>query len=311
MRADLLDRVQLVCPSCTWKQGSPAALRLDRGDPGPGGEIREGSLRCVRCGAGYPIVHGVAVLVPDGHRRVAQELAAVDDPLRSLGPHPLAHYADLIPEADRAGVALGDFWPRLAALPAKGLAVDLSCSAGRALLGLGGTAGFALGVESSFVAARVAREIAATGRASLRIVDEGTFVRTVEVAVPAPPAGRVEVVVADAERPPLAPGIAGLVLAANLLERQGDPAGFVKRAASLLAPGGTLAIASPFAWWEETVPREAWLGNGDERARDALVRLLGEIGHAVVEEADLVLVLRESARLEQIVRPHLVVSRAL
>jgi SAM-dependent methyltransferase len=248
--------------------------------------------------------------MPDGHRRVAQELAAVDDPLRSLGPHPLAQFGDLLPAADREGLRLGDFWPRLAALPAKGLAVDLSCSAGRALLGLGRTAGFALGIESSFVAARIARDVAAAGRAALRIVEEGAFAREAVAEVPLPPPGRVEVVVADPERPPLAPGIAGFVLAANLLERQGDPAGFVRRSASLLAPGGILAIASPFAWWEETVPREAWLGRGEERARDALLRLLREIGHEVVEEADLELVLRESARVEQIVRPHLVVSKS-
>jgi len=310
VRADLLDRVQLVCPTCAWKHGNPAALRAERAEASPEGEVRDGSLRCVRCGASYPILHGVAVLVPDGHRRVAQESAAVEEPLRSLGAHPLAQFGDLLPEADRVGVRPGDFWPRLASLRAEGLAVDLSCSTGRALLGLGRTAGFALGIDSSWTAARLAREVLATGRARVRIVEEGAMERTLAAEVPPPPAGRVEVVVADPERPPLPPGIAGFVLAANLLERQGDPEGFVRRAASLLRPGGTLAIASPFAWWEEGVPREAWLGRGEEPARDALVRLLGDIGHEIVEEADLTLVLRETARLEQVVRPHLVVSRA-
>ena len=306
MRADLLDRVQLVCPVCTWKKGAPAALRLDRGEEGPKREIREGALKCVRCGDGYPILQGVAVLAADGHRRVSRELAEVDDPLRSLGPHPLAHFGDLLPAADRAG---GDQWPRLGALKARGLAVDLSCSLGRALLGLARSADFALGMDASFLTARLAREIASTGKATVRLVEEGAFERAVEVEVPLPPSGALEVVVADPERPPLAPGIAGFVLAAHLLERQGDPEGFLRRAASLLGPGGTLAVASPYTWWEEHAPRESWIGKGETRTRDALVALLGELGHEVVEEADLTLVLREHARLEQVVRPHLVVSR--
>ena len=72
MLAGLLDRVQLVCPSCTWRKGTPAALRLDRGEADAAGEIREGSLRCVRCRGTYPVIQGVAVLVPDGHRRASQ-----------------------------------------------------------------------------------------------------------------------------------------------------------------------------------------------------------------------------------------------
>ncbi len=83
----------------------------------------------------------------------------------------------------------------------------------------------------------------------------------------------------------------------------------MRRAASLLAPGGSLAVASPYTWWEEHAPREAWIGKGEVRTRDALVALLGELGHAVEEEADLVLILREHARLEQVARPHLVRSK--
>jgi SAM-dependent methyltransferase len=308
VRADLLDRVQLVCPSCTWKRETPAAVRIDRTDGGKT-DIREGALKCVRCSEVYPIVQGVAVLASEGYRRVAQETAEVEDPLRLLGPHPLAHFGDLLPAADRAGLDLGDFWPRLSALPASGLAVDLSCSVGRAALGLSGRAAFTVGMDTSFVTVRLARSIAASGRAPVRVVEEGAFERTTEADTSGLGAGPLEFVVAEPDRPPLPPGIAGFVLAASLLERQGDPEGFVRRAASLLKPGGTLAVASPYTWWEEQVPREGWLGKGAERTRDALVALLGSLGHGILEEADLLLVLREHARLEQRARPHLVVSR--
>ena len=298
MRADLLDRVQLVCPSCTWRRESPAAVRLDRTDGGKE-EIRDGTLRCVRCRETYPIVQGVAILAAEGHRRVAQETHEVEDPLRLVGPHALAHYGDLLPPADREGLPLGDFWPRLAALPADGLAVDLSCSVGRATLGL----------DASFLTARLARDLAASGKAPVRVVAEGAFERTLEADVSPLLGGALEFVVAEPDLPPLPPGIAGFVLAANLIERQGDPEGFLRRSASLLAPGGSLAVASPYTWWEEHAPREAWIGRGEERTRDALVALLRSFGHEVEEEADLTLVLREHARLEQVVRPHLVRTR--
>lgn len=308
MRADLLDRVQLVCPACTWKRETPAALRLDRTDGGKT-EIREGTLKCVRCGEVYPVVQGVAVIASEGYRRVAQETHEVEDPIRFAGPHLLAHFGDLLPAAGRAGLPLGDFWPRLAALPATGLAVDLSCSVGRAALGISKRAEFTVAVDASFITARLARSIAASGKAPVRVVEEGAFARDLEADVSSLLGGSLEFVVAEPDRPPLPPGIAGFVLAANLLERQGDPEGFLRRSASLLRARGSLAVASSYTWWEENVPREAWIGRGERRTRDALVAFLAGLGHDVEDEADLLLILREHARLEQVVRPHLVVSR--
>jgi len=305
MRADLLERVLLVCPSCTWKRGTPASLRLENAS-GTSTEVETGSLRCVRCSESYPIVQGVAVLASAGHRRVAQETAEVEDPVRLAGPHLLAHYGDLLPPGSGAA---GDFWQRLGDLPATGLAVDLSASVGRATLGLARKAAFALGCESSFLTARLARQVLRTGRAPVRVVEEGSFATTVDADASSLGGTNAEFVVAEPDLPPVAPGRAGFVLAANLLERQGDPEGFLRRAHELLAPGGSLAVASPYTWWEEHAPRAAWIGRGEERTRDALVALLEGWGHEVVEEADLLLVLREHSRLEQVVRPHLVLTR--
>lgn len=309
MRPDLLQRVQLVCPACTWKRNAPAAVRLENAAERDG-DVHTGVLRCVQCSEGYPIIHGVAVLSSQAHRRVSQETHQVEDPLRLLGPHLLAHFGDLLPEPARGNLSRGDFWPTLADLPAAGgLAVDLSASAGRAVLGLSRTASFVLGCEGSFITARLARESFAHRRARIRVVEEGAFTDFHDVDLTSAGAGEYEVVVADPDAPPVPPGRAALVLAANLLERQGDPEGFVRRSASLVARAGRLALASPYTWWEEHAPRDRWIGKGERPTRDALVDLLGECGLAVESEADLLLVLREQARLEQIVRPHLIVAR--
>jgi uncharacterized protein YbaR (Trm112 family) len=308
VRADLLDRVQLTCPPCTWDRGAPASLRLDRSDGGRE-EIREGSLRCVRCRESYPVLQGVAVLVPEGHRRVAQEAAALEDPVRHLAPHLLAHYGDLLPPAEREGLDGGDCWPRLGDLPAAGLAVDLAGSVGRGALGMARRAAFTLGLDASFAAVRIAREVAASGRAPVPVVEEGSLARDLVADASSLRGGPVEFAVADPERPPLPPGIATTVLAALVLERQGEPGEFLRRAASLLGPGGTLAVASPFSWWEGGLPKAPGLGDGSGRSRDVLVSLLGDCGLRVEGEEDLRLVLREHARLAQVVRPLLVRAR--
>jgi uncharacterized protein YbaR (Trm112 family) len=305
VRADLLDRVLLVCPPCTWKRGHPAALRLERGDARDG-EILDGALRCVRCSEPYPILQGVAVLVPDGWRRVAAETQEVEDPLVLAGPHLLAHFGDLLAEGDRAGLRLGDCWQRLAALEAPGLAVDLACSLGRAVLGLAKRAPFALGCESSFVTARLARSFAAAGRAPVRLVEEGANARVVEADLAPVLGGEFEFVVGDPDMPPVAPGRAGFVLAAHCLERQGDPAGFLRRADGLLDPGGRLAVCSPWSWWEEGAARLATLG-GAAGSRAAVEGFVGGLGRRLLATEDLTLVLREHARLEQVVRPELLV----
>jgi SAM-dependent methyltransferase len=308
MRADLLDRLTLVCPACTWKKGHPAALRLERGDA-VGGEIRDGALRCVKCSEQYPILQGVAVLVVDGWRRVAAETQDVEDPVRLAGPHLLAHFGDLLPEGDRAGLRLGDCWPRLGELPVDGVAVDLACSLGRAVRGLARRAAFALGCESSFVTARLARSIAAAGRAPVRLVEEGTRSRTPEADLAALGGGDFEFVVADPDLPPVAPGRASLALAAHCLERQQDPQSLLRRADALLAPGGRLAVCSPWTFWEDTGPKGAWPVSEDAPVRETLARFLATLGHSLESDADLLLVLREHARLEQVVRPQLLVFR--
>jgi SAM-dependent methyltransferase len=186
--------------------------------------------------------------------------------------------------------------------------VDLDASVGRAALGLSASADLVLACGPSFVTARFARGLARRRSVTLRLVEEGDFAEDFEVDLGDLPAGDVEFVVADPECPPVAPQRAGLVLCANLLERQSEPPRLLDRCADLLAPGGLLALASPWAWWTRHKTEVSWPPGG-RRSADAVLELLAARGHVLEERRDLELVLRDHARLEQHVRPELIVTR--
>jgi SAM-dependent methyltransferase len=278
---------------------------VDRGDP-VDGDLLDGELRCVTCRERYPVVQGVGILVPQGYRHVANETSEEQELLQLLVPHLLAHYGDLIEGNQRNSFTDSTFWRDLGALEASGVAVDLDASVGRAALGLSRSADLVLACEPSYVTARFARSMVRQGRTTVRLVDEGTFGEDFEVDVSPLLGGDVEFIVADPNRPPVAPQRANFVLAANLLERQPDPEGFLDRCNDILARDGRLALASPWSWWKQRKTEVTWPEPGVRTADAVLERLAG---HDVVERRDLHLVLRDHARLEQVLRPELLVTR--
>ena len=73
-------------------------------------------------------------------------------------------------------------------------------------------------------------------------------------------ADRVEFFQGDATN--LKPQFTGydLVLAANLIDRLGDPQRFLETIHLRLNPEGVLVLASPYTWLEEFTKKENWLG---------------------------------------------------
>ena len=66
-------------------------------------------------------------------------------------------------------------------------------------------------------------------------------------------------VLADALDPPFPGASFDAVLAINLLDSCRDPSLLLQQADALLAPGGTLVLASPFHWQEAVTPRTRWM----------------------------------------------------
>ena len=188
-------------------------------------------------------------------------------------------------------------------------ALDLGCAVGRASFELATGFGQVVGVDFSSRFIAIARRLKDRGRLRYRLTEEGELISEREVFLAdlglTSAAPRVAFHQGDAQR--LEPHLrdCDLVLAANLIDRLGNPKRFLAGLHRHLAVGGLLAIASPYNWLEEFTPRSRWVG-GRFRAGSPLTTLEGLAeklaGHftAVDEPRELEFVLRENARKFQV-----------
>ncbi|MCU0725587.1 MAG: methyltransferase domain-containing protein [Planctomycetes bacterium] len=302
MRRNLVDRLSFVCPVCSWSGSEPVPLSLSV-DREVAGEVVSGAFRCGNCPRRYPILDGVAVLDPEPLR------SAYDEP-DSLQSYLWTHYADLSHEPlDDPPPPAGDYFARLAEQPLGGLVLDLGSSVGRLAFEVSARADFVLGVERSFEAAKRAREIGRTRRVAFHLRDEGNRGRYVDFDASRLVRGNVEFVCGDAAALPLAPGVAGGILAANLVDRLRDPDHFLSRADAVLRPGGRFVLTAPFSWRPDVTETGRWLGDSVRSAREALLDWFAEHGYAVEEQAELDLTIRNHRRFFELLRPLLLRAR--
>jgi ubiquinone/menaquinone biosynthesis C-methylase UbiE len=106
------------------------------------------------------------------------------------------------------------------------------------------------------------------------------------------------------------------VLMANLLCRLPDPRASLESmggARSVVAPGGILALVSPYSWLEQHTKRDSWLGARLQDARpvssaDEIKKILGS-EFELIEEDNLPLMIREHERKYQYIVSHLMIWR--
>ena len=179
-------------------------------------------------------------------------------------------------------------------------ALDLGCAVGRASFELARHVPEVIGLDRSrsFVAA--ARRLQSEGLHVYHRLEEGEL--STPLCAEAPPGidrSRVRFGEGDACR--LSPdlGTFDLVLLANLLDRLSDPAACLHGLASIVVPGGTVLITSPYTWLETFTPRSRWLGGRREDALRPTHEHIGEhlgAGFALLDREDLPFVIREHCR---------------
>jgi SAM-dependent methyltransferase len=270
---------------------------------------REGEVLACPCGRKYAIVDGVPIVglevgaEPD--LDVTEAAGPDDSPqarqLEHLSTYLDAHWGDAY---DRG---LRPFVERLAQLPRVARAVELGCSAGRALTAL--AADHVTGIEMNFAMLRRARALldGKTVRYARRVVGrhyDPAEVRGIATAC--------ELVCADALDPPLVPGAFDRVVALNMLDSVREPDQLLAVVDGLCAPGGEIILSSPYAWQTGVVAEGRRLGGADP-AGYLTARLSAgtdlRAPYTIAEEAEVTWTLRRDARSEVSYRVHYLRAR--
>lgn len=271
----------------------------------PDGDVLEGTLACDNpaCGAVYPILDGIPILVSDlaalvraqGLMLVERDLHPATAALLAAGgpddePYPRllehlsiyldAHWGDQAtpppdgPGAQLGPLGLGELMARLGdrtAAPAE-WAVELGASVGRGLTELARGAHHVIGLDLHFGALRRARRLLSGEPLDYarRVIGRHYEPATIH---PAPlealgaPGDRtrpsISLVCGDALDPPLAPRRFGRVAALHLLDSVRSPATLLAVADKLCLTAGELLLSSPFSWQSGVVEEGERLGAAD------------------------------------------------
>jgi SAM-dependent methyltransferase len=294
-------------------------LELERAARQRGEDVLEGVLRCTRCARRYPIVDGIPLVTPDLAALLARELPAFADP--ELDPDVAALLA--LPGPDDAplsraleilSIYLDSHWggeapplfARLGEGPRVASALELGCGVGRGLAELARAADLVVGLDLGLGALRRARRLlAGQDLAYARRVAGRHYSATRIAAGPAAP--NVELVCADSLAPPLLPGRFQRVAALNLIDAVHDPGAQLAIAHALVAPGGELHVASPYAWQTGVVGEEHRLGGGDPAAE--VRRRVEAAGFTIEVEESVEWRLRRDARSRVVYDVHYVKAR--
>ena len=295
----------------------------------PDGDVEEGILRCDNpaCGRRYPIVDGVALMLPDLSRLselspiLQPEVEAVlaqdgpdDAPLSHLLEHLSiymdAHWGDRAepgPDGPGAGFGLAQLQERVlgrTAAPVEA-AVELGCSVGRTALALSRGAAVVAALDLSFGALRRARRLCRgeAVRYSRRLSGRHYQPATARAGEES---RNIVFVCANALDPPLAPGHFQRVLSLNVLDSLRSPGQLLSVADGLCAPGGELLLASPYAWQSGIVDEAERLGvdpAAELRRRFSDGDRL-EARYTIEDEAELDWRLRKDSRAAALYRTH-------
>ena len=296
-----------------------ASLEIDTRARSEGDELLDGVLRCTGCARRYAVVDGVPVLLREMgeaqllgllSRPLDPEVAAVlsepgpdDAPL----PHALAQLGTYLdsqwgdrsdppprgPSAPSGFDALARKLRELSRVRAS-LCLELGCGVGRGLSELARGAQVVVGVDKSPWALRLARRILRGEEVRYPRRSAGRSYHPATVLAREDAAPGVQLICADAVDPPFPPGAFERTVALNLLDSVRSPRELLHHMGQLTAPGGDLALASPYAWRSGITEEAERLGGADPAA--ALRAEVAQLGWSILDEDELPWTLRLDSR---------------
>ncbi|MFH0961268.1 MAG: methyltransferase domain-containing protein [archaeon] len=271
MRKDLLERLPLVCPGCR-RPGKVARpnIRLASITKSSGKFIIKGKLKCTDCGRKYEINGGVVCIIDRkrASRFVSKE--TVSSYLHaSYGFYPRrGKIAAFGGNEELWGKLRKEFGAESENLPS----IDLGCGMGRSTFELAKKSSVAVGLDADFQALLLAAKFSRTGKIEYDLKIRG--LAKIPVKSGFLPSNDAAFVLADARAPPFPKESFRIVCACNLIDSIGSPSELLRKMDSLLIPGGTLVVASPFSWREEVTARKQWLETKELEGIDYLSKVL-------------------------------------
>lgn len=305
------ERLRPVCLVCR-ASGQPHELAINLVEAETAGDVRMGILGCPHCGAEFPIIDGLPIIVPDVRRYIqdssfylltrndltpaiesllgdaAGPNTVVDSVRQHLSSYAWDHWADRDPQEHREeakpapGAIARTVEAGLAILPPvlpPGPLLDIGCGGGRSVVELARRTGrMTLGIDISVPLARLSRQAAVERRMSYPrrriglVYDRRAFDLALDLAPDA-----VDIWICDALALPFADRTFGLVAGFNVVDCLSDPRAGVTEIARVLEAGGATLLSTPFDWSGNVTPVTSWLGGHSQRGEH------GGSGEAVLD----------------------------
>jgi 5-histidylcysteine sulfoxide synthase/putative 4-mercaptohistidine N1-methyltranferase len=196
------------------------------------------------------------------------------------------HYGDEYLGVPNFPKAIAQLALQAAVSPARGRALDIGCSVGRAAFELAEAFEQVDALDFSARFVQIGSRMQRTGRIRYERPEEGDLVSFHERSLEALGlTGRYDnITFMQQDATNMKPDFTGydLVVAANLIDRLNDPDRFLRDLAGRINPDGLLLIASPYTWLESFTEKEKWLG-GFKRDGEPVTTLDGL--HARLDES--------------------------
>lgn len=249
-------------------------------------------------------------------RSTAASGSQVYESSRAVSEYLLFHYgaeADMMPYAFGPKAAL-NFTGRLADLGAthtkgRGRALDLGCSVGGSAFELTKHFEEVVGIDFSQHFVDAGNTMKRDGQMDYEVMEQGSIFSKRMAALPeGVHPSKVTFEQGDATNLSRDLGTFDHILASNLMCRLPSPRKFLDAVPSLLNPGATLLLVSPYSWLEEYTPTSEWVGAvGGEgvddpvKSYDALLAYIKSEGLPLVQRhrEDIPFVIREHERKYQ------------
>jgi putative 4-mercaptohistidine N1-methyltranferase len=192
-------------------------------------------------------------------------------------------------------------------------AFDVGCAVGRTAFELAAYFEEVLGLDYSFSFVNACNELAKSSKyaCSFNVPVEGVItVPATAVLDPKLDRKRCSFIQGDASNLDFAKlGQFQCVVAANLIDRLPNPAGFLNACEKLISAGGILVLTSPYTWLEQYTPQELWIGGKTDKNGNVLSTFAGlqsilGTHFNLIHNSHMPFVIRETLRKNQFTMAH-------